>query len=140
MAISIRIGSTLPSSGKGSEETPKEKYIQECIWKFENSFENGNKVLTKVETIEKQKCKEVINTKFSIDDIFYFSAIGIPILFFIFCILLGWKYIKKNEVITGVKADMSIEMPILSTFAFIISMFLFMFLYVIYIIFLSYKY
>ncbi|WP_312967795.1 hypothetical protein [Acinetobacter gerneri] len=140
MVGSVRITSTLPSSGYGSEETPKEKYIGECKWKFYYPLDSNTKVWSKAEMLEKQRCEEVINNKFSIDEVLHISVFVLTLVFFISCVLKGRRVVKKNEAITREKADMSVEMPVIFVLSFVISTFVFVLLYVAYIVFLSYKY
>lgn len=142
---SVRLNHTSSSSSKGDGRDQKEKFIDYCEYKYflPDSQKWGVSVkteLTQAEIIEKQKCNDAINNPFTSEYYLLLCLIIITIIFFTFCNMKGYLSIKRREQETGIKANISFEMSIVSLVSFLLTLFVSILFYVVYFLYLNYKY
>lgn len=147
MVTTARLNHTSSFGGSGDERNPKEKFIDYCESKYFASSHYSyysrklpKRELTETELLEKQKCEDAINKKFTTEDYFSIGLILIPFLFFSIYNMKGYLSVKKFERETGKKADMSIEMITISSLSFVLTAFLWLILYIMYYAYLYHKY
>ncbi|OEC84746.1 hypothetical protein [Acinetobacter sp. YK3] len=147
MVTTARLNHTSSFGGSGDERNPKEKFIDYCDSTYFASSDYysywrklSKRELTEAELVEKQKCEDAINKKFTPEDYFSIGLILIPFLFFAICNMKGYLSVKKFERETGKKADMSIHMIPISAVSLVLTAFLWMILYAMYYAYLYHKY
>jgi len=145
MTTTVRLNHTSSSGTKGDGRNQKEKFIDYCEYKYflPDSQKWGVSVkteLTQAEIVEKQKCDDAINKPFTSEYYLLLCLIIITIIFFTFCNMKGYLSIKRRERETGIKANISFEMKIISSVSFLFTLFVSLLFYVVYFLYLNYKY
>ncbi|WP_236698570.1 hypothetical protein [Acinetobacter lactucae] len=141
----VRLNHTSSSGTRGDGRDQKEKFIDYCEYKYflPDSQKWGVSVkteLTQAEIVEKQKCHDAINNPFTSEYYLLLCLIIITIIFFTFCNMKGYLSIKRRERETGIKANISFEMKIISLVSFLLTLVVAGILYVLYFLYLNYKY
>jgi hypothetical protein len=141
----VRINHTSSFGGSGDERNPKEKFIDYCEKKYflPDIYRLGRTEkaeLTQAELVEKQKCDYAINQPVTTEYYLFIGVILIPFLFFVFCNMKGYLFIKKAEREEGEKVNMSLEMSTIALLSFVLTTFVWGGLYILYILYLYNKY
>ncbi|WP_038344004.1 hypothetical protein [Acinetobacter sp. A47] len=146
MITTARPNHTSSFGGSSDERNPKEKFIDYCEYKYflvdrKKWGAWGSREFTQAELVEKQRCEEAMHKKpFTTEYYFFICLFIIPLLFFSFCCMKGYLFIKKADREPGEKVDMNLEMSVICLFSFVLTALVWMVLYCMYFAYLYHKY